>query len=272
MDNNIYPINKFNKKYKILETLGKSYTALIKKVKCNKTNNIYVAKIIYKNKIGDYIYREYNILKNIKDIKYTPILYNTYEDDKYLVLIIQMYIKPDLADYLFNNDVLCEYKVKFIIFSTLKILHNLHKNNVIHMDIKPENLMFDYNRNLNIIDFGLSSFINSADYKCNGTLYYLSPEIIIKLIKDKNQEINYVTDIWSLGITMYVLLFKKYPFFSNKKDELLNLIINHPFNNKNNSELNKLSPNAQNFLFNCLIKNYKDRPTAYSLLQHKWFI
>ena len=81
--------------------------------------------------------------------------------------------------------------------------------NICHRDLKLENILIDERNNVKIIDFGFS--VSSApDQKLKifcGTPSYMAPEIVQK--KDYN---GFATDIWSLGIILYVMLSGNYPF------------------------------------------------------------
>ena len=80
-----------------------------------------------------------------------------------------------------------------------------------HRDIKLENILFDkQNFNLKIIDFGFAVRVGGADKKLSvfcGTPSYMSPEIV-----KKQEYAGKSSDVWSLGILMFVILYGKFPF------------------------------------------------------------
>lgn len=88
----------------------------------------------------------------------------------------------------------------------MKYLHGL---NICHRDLKLENILIDERNNVKLIDFGFS-VCSSPDQKLKifcGTPSYMAPEIVQK--KDYS---GFATDIWSLGILLYVMLTGNYPF------------------------------------------------------------
>jgi len=101
----------------------------------------------------------------------------------------------------------------------LKAVLFLHHNGIIHRDLKPENIVFSDTRNyksLKLIDFGLSIQQNAKKEKRRvGTPYYMAPEMIFG---------NFVkaSDIWSIGVIMYIMVTGKQPFWGKNKDEVLN--------------------------------------------------
>jgi len=110
---------------------------------------------------------------------------------------------------------------KFLLKSLLATINYINKNGIIHSDIKPENILIEYNgssseknfliKSIKIIDYGSAFFINNTSTICSNTPEYLCPEITIgnkKFLKElKNNNLKYINciDIWSLGITFLEL-------------------------------------------------------------------
>ena len=133
-----------------------------------------------------------------------------------------------------NNEPIKERDALLIIKGITNGLYCLHRNNIIHHDIKPANILlkFDTDDALNkldlnhcsvkISDFGLAKFRASDDGSgIGGTPTYMDPIIIIDRVRDPNKTESDKTDIWSLGILSYKLLFENHPFiepyaFKNK--------------------------------------------------------
>ena len=98
-------------------------------------------------------------------------------------------------------------------------LDYLHENNIIHHDIKPENILVSKNNEVKIIDFGLARYnrlrIFTRNRFIDGTPTYMSPEQIRKRHTDKR------TDIYSYGITIYEMLTGKVPYQANDKNTIM---------------------------------------------------
>lgn len=105
------------------------------------------------------------------------------------------------------------------------ILHIVHECvGVIHRDLKPENLLVDENDRIKIADFGVSYIIeNGCDeiMSTAGSNYFFSPEICAG-ISYKGKK----SDIWALGVTLYYMFFKKYPFTATSIPILYNKVAN----------------------------------------------
>ncbi|MGB3534265.1 MAG: AAA family ATPase [Microcoleaceae cyanobacterium] len=104
------------------------------------------------------------------------------------------------------------------------ILHALHRNRVIHKDIKPANILIHpQTKKVKIIDFSISSLLPKETREIQnpnileGTLAYISPEQTGRM----NRGIDYRSDFYSLGITLYELLTGELPFQSNDPMELV---------------------------------------------------
>lgn len=99
-------------------------------------------------------------------------------------------------------------------------LHYLHQNDVVHRDIKPQNIMLDEEQNVKIIDFGTARILqHTKPTNSRGTHEYESPELIELNIAGKSG------DIWSLGTTIYELCMLTTPFRGGTEYNVNNRIV-----------------------------------------------
>ena len=111
-------------------------------------------------------------------------------------------------------------------------LHQLHQQRVIHKDIKPANILINpTTQQVKLIDFSIASLLPRETQEINnpnileGTLAYISPEQTGRM----NRGIDYRSDFYSLGVTLFELLTGKLPFFSDEPMELIHChIAKHP--------------------------------------------
>ena len=132
-----------------------------------------------------------------------------------------------------------------------------------------------------LIDFGFSVKFNNKNTYDNffcGTPSYMSPEIV-----KKNKYIPFYSDIWSLGILLYTMLYKRFPFHGNNEEELFDSIIcddveffdddDDEENNSENSidDENKVSDKAKELIVKILKKKPEERPSTEEILLDEWF-
>lgn len=165
-----------------------------------------------------------------------------------------------LRDYLNNAVCFNEDDARRIFTELTLVLKHLHENeNIIHRDLKCENVLIDNNRNIKLIDFGLASDKeNLMKTKC-GSPYYIAPEVISSDKYDRS------VDIWSLGIILYAMLMKTLPFDGKNINDLINNILN--VEPRYSNEINNL---AVDLMKKLLKKDPKERIQINDILNHPW--
>jgi serine/threonine protein kinase len=213
--------------------------------------------------------------KKCKDGCYFIIIMNYLENSISLNKLLHNYIYPTRKAL--NN-------IIFIIHHLITEIYILHTNNIVHFDIKPENILVEINNkddiiNAQLIDFGSSCVTYNC--KASGTLKYMAPEIL-RLIGSPepiiNREDAKYQDIWALGILFYRLLNNgDFPFTNNINKfnpllhELVKFYSTHTFNSSyyitnDDSKKDKNVTQSLNKMVNeMLSKNKEDRPTITEL-------
>ena len=193
-------------------------------------------------------------------------------------IIIMEKGKMDLKDFQINllkRSVLSETFLCYVAYQVLEGLKHLYRCNIIHYDIKPNNVVIDDFLNIKIIDFSTSLDIGEIKdpyikLKYRGTSFYMAPEVI------KREKINikdfHKIDLFSLGVMLYRLAFGYYPFNLSyddaDNDEKILLKLNSDFKVENNET--EFSKYFIDFL-NCLLeKNINKRININECLNHHW--
>lgn len=134
---------------------------------------------------------------------------------KEIIIFTEYVAGGELKDYILNRQIPCtESEVKKIAKSLIAAIGYIHQNNIVHRDLKLENILLNERGNpysVKIIDFGISgllSKVGGGEIIQAGTLIYSPPEIVAKKRLESNPKI----DVWSLGVILYILLTKEYPF------------------------------------------------------------
>ena len=213
------------------------------------TNELFAVKIIDKMRVKgtkyfEYLDSEVKALSKFDDphiIKFKKIKYPDSEYSNYILIIMEYCNGYSLSECLRDykkryGKPFSEEIVQYLSRQIVQGLIRIHKENIIHRDLKLDNIMVHFDNeidkiNLNmmkgtikIIDFGISKILSSSDgYATSlvGTPYYTEPEILENMKKenkDKNFHYSKEADIWSLGCICYEMIDGKKVFTENKNE------------------------------------------------------
>ncbi|MCP4132043.1 MAG: AAA family ATPase [bacterium] len=212
--------------YTILEKLDETRGSIIYRGRKENETKTYIIKELKSSsptlsEIAQFR-QEYEIIKKI-NIEGVIKTYDILEYDNNIALVLEDFDGISLKKILKDKNINLDLKLFLTIAIKLSnALGHLHKENIVHKDIKPHNILFNAaTGELKIADFGISNEItheNNEVYNpvvIEGTLVYLSPEQTGRM----NRQLDYRTDMYSLGITFYELLTGSVPFQS--KDPLM---------------------------------------------------
>ena len=161
-----------------------------------------------------------------------------------------------------------EAETREIIKSSLKALANLHQRGVIHRDIKPENLLICPNSQslVKLADFGFATYCKPGEKVSGscGSPSYVAPDILSQKPYDSK------SDLWSLGVIMFLLCFGELPFYSEDAKEQFNLIKTEDLPTELMSD-GYASPEACDLVRKLLVKSGEERLSAEEALNHPWF-
>lgn len=168
----------------------------------------------------------------------------------------------NLADVVMNC-VLSNNQIGFICKKVLNGIDFLHKNGIIHRDIKSDNILINNQGEVKISDFGFCALIREDQGKRNtmvGTPYWMAPEVV------NRQNYDQKIDIWSLGIMIIEMVDGEPPYMNETPLRALYLIAkNGTPDLKTEDGLCEL---GKDFMYKCLIYNPQERPSAEKLLSH----
>jgi len=211
-------------RYKYIKTLQTGMSNMVQVVKDNVTRCNLVVKRINKQDLTELTYlrlvREIYLLK-ILDHPYIMKILQLMETNTEVILFFKYYKNGDLLTYLWEQDDQhfdVDTSNKYIV-QLLQTCKYLSLNNIIHRDIKCENILLsdDY-EHIILTDFGFASSFNTSCYAAVGTMGYSAPEVFNKTGQYDNK-----IDIFSCGVTYYVMLIGKLPFGNNDDTILDNM-------------------------------------------------
>ncbi|MEO0933123.1 MAG: serine/threonine-protein kinase, partial [Cyanobacteria bacterium J06641_2] len=140
------------------------------------------------------------------------------------ILIMEDFGGISLHEYIKRENIISLKDILSIGLQITDILHDIHQNRVIHKDIKPANILINPETNqIKLIDFSIASLLPKETQEIKnpngleGTLAYISPEQTGRM----NRGIDYRSDFYSLGVTLYELLTHQLPFTVDDTMELI---------------------------------------------------
>ena len=259
------------KDYIIKERLGVGAFGLIYKVQKKSNNKILVLKQI---PLIDLTQKEIKNAKLESEIlssvnsPYIVKYYESFEENNYLNIVMEYCDGGDLSEFISknkSNHILLNEDLIWNIFIKILIgLAELHKNKILHRDLKTMNIFLTKNLDIKLGDFGVAKILNQSDFANTiiGTPYYLSPELCEKLpYNDKS-------DIWALGCILYELCTFNHPFDADCQASLmLKILKNQP------QRIHKsYSDNLQKLIYLILDKNQETRPSCKDILDLPYVI
>lgn len=279
----------FEKYYELGRSIGRGAFSTVQVARCRRTDKVYACKIIDKRHSA--VQRVRDEIEILMSVEHRNIvnLHEAFESDEYVFLILDHAQGGELYDQLVKKKKYREKDAKRVVYYLLKACTYLHSKNVVHRDIKLENILLDTNAsnsNIVVCDFGLAKVISqredatSSQSKCVsesdrfsmhkkralstcGSDIYISPEII------KGEGYSETVDMWSIGVCMYILLSGRVPF-SNDQGDLYKRIERGEYNLRG-KEWESISSSAKDLLSRLLQVDPDSRILGEEALGHEWF-
>ncbi|EGD77012.1 CAMK/CAMKL protein kinase [Salpingoeca rosetta] len=251
--------------YELKKTLGEGAFAKVKQA-VHRISGISVAiKIIFKDNItADYVrdnlHREGALMRQLHH-PHIIKLYEIIETEDLYCLVMELATGGEVLDYIVAHGSLSEKEVRKYCRQMVQAIDHLHKADIVHRDLKTENLLLDHNLNLKLVDFGLSNSIRdktTLETMC-GSPAYTAPELL------GGKQYGKPVDIWSIGVNMYAMLTGKLPFSSHNVTTLHAMILDQQY-----TIPDKISEECKDLLCKLLVAKPKDRISMDDLRNHPW--
>lgn len=262
---------ELREKYKIGNKLGVGAFSTVRIITHRETGEKRSLKIVHKKSMKTDEERgmaatEVSLLKSL-DHPNIVKLHEYSQDSKNFYIVTEYCSGGELFDKIVSSDCFSEKIAANYMKQILGVLCYLHKKNIVHRDVKPENLLLTDESpaaSLKLIDFGSSRRFREGEIllKKLGTPYYIAPEVLAR-------NYNHMCDLWSAGVNMYILLCGFPPFGGDDDHEIIQNVkrgtLSFP-----SPEWDNISSLAKDLIHKLLVRNPEFRISAQNALKHPW--
>ena len=258
---------------RLLDTLGKGRYGVVQLGQSIATGEMFAVKLIHRGKIDETILRqELTILRVVKDRVHSDNIVRIADifEDSLMVHIVMEYLGGgDLYHRIVRKRCFSEREAANVIRRIGTALKELHDQHIFHLDVKPENIIYESNDShspMKLADFGCSLLADHFNRDTNeivGTAGFMAPEVISKC--DYTEK----ADVYSLGVTLFIMLMGYPPFSSDSAPDLLHRTV-HDRIEYNPSDWETVSEDALLLVKNMLAKNPQERLSIREVLSFPW--
>jgi len=251
--------------YKITEFKGKGYFGVVYKGINLNTNEEVAIKVLYKENLNfKELQNELNTMKTINCENSVKYFADNDFGDPYRYYIIMEYCDCNLLEYLKGKGHLLNDEIRIIFKQLNNAFHEMRKYNIIHRDLKVDNIMMKFEKDkskytVKLADFGKS---RPVDYymSCQGNYSIMAPEVYFNSHYDEK------CDLWSVGIMLHHLYFGYLPDINYYK---FDRYINKIFENIRNSQ--HMAPSLRDLLYRLLVYDPNQRISWDEYFKHPFF-
>uniref|UniRef100_A0A671NYI3 non-specific serine/threonine protein kinase n=1 Tax=Sinocyclocheilus anshuiensis TaxID=1608454 RepID=A0A671NYI3_9TELE len=260
--------DNFESFYSEVAELGRGRFSVVKRCDQRGSKRTVAVKFVNKKLVKrDQVTHEFSILQRLQHPHLVKLL-DTFETSSSYALVLEMSDQGRLLDYIVSWGNLTEEKVAFYLRDILEALQYLHNCRIVHLDLKPENLVVDQSPSqpmVKLTDFGDAVQLNSTPYvhPLLGSPEFAPPELVL------GDPVSLSSDLWSLGVVMYVMLSGASPFLDESVEETCLNICRLDFSFPDDY-FQGVSQAARDFVCLLLRTEPSKRPPAATCLQDPW--
>ncbi|GAB4847261.1 Serine/threonine-protein kinase sapk2 [Ancistrocladus abbreviatus] len=259
-------------KYEIIKKLGSGNFGVAKLVRDKCSGDLFAVKYIERGqKIDEHVQREiinHRSLKHPNIIRFKEVLLTT----THLAIVMEYAAGGELFERICTAGRFTEDEARYYFQQLISGVSYCHSMQICHRDLKLENTLLDGSSapRLKICDFGYSksSVLHSQPKSTVGTPAYIAPEVLSRKEYDGK-----IADVWSCGVTLYVMLIGAYPFedpedprnFRKTIGRILSAHYSIP-------DYVRVSQECRHLLSRIFVANPEKRITIKEIKMHPWFL
>ncbi|XP_021369212.1 hormonally up-regulated neu tumor-associated kinase homolog [Mizuhopecten yessoensis] len=264
--------------YLLGKTIGEGSFAKVKEALHVPTGELVAIKVIDKKRAKQDSYVRKNLRREGKILQLARHpnivqLFEIMETENSYYLVTELCKGGDLMDYICQRKKLEEREAKKFIRQIVSAIEYLHRLGILHRDLKVENLLLDENRDIKIIDFGLSNTIKVSSSKDSvraqeylntqcGSPAYAVPELLGR--KKYGPQV----DVWSIGVNMYAMLTGNLPFTVDPFN--IKTLYNKMLSGQTNPLPEHVTKECRELLKRFLTPEPEKRITLDDTMKHSW--
>eukprot|EP00188_Purpureofilum_apyrenoidigerum_P006044 Plantae.Rhodophyta-Purpureofilum_apyrenoidigerum.ctg867.p1 GENE.Plantae.Rhodophyta-Purpureofilum_apyrenoidigerum.ctg867~~Plantae.Rhodophyta-Purpureofilum_apyrenoidigerum.ctg867.p1 ORF type:complete len:473 (+),score=88.87 Plantae.Rhodophyta-Purpureofilum_apyrenoidigerum.ctg867:81-1499(+) len=259
--------------YDVEEEIGSGKYSTVYRAWEKRTKLKVAVKVVWRTesdaKASSFIERERRIMQCIEHRSIIKA-YDIFDEPSKLCIVLEYMEGGVLSNVLKKEKTFSEKNASDIMRNLFIALEFLHRNNIVHRDVKPDNMLCpasSWPLDVKLADFGLSNFLDEDGHSTLnsgvGTPYYVAPEMVQK------KAYGCSVDMWSSGVLLYLLLVGKFPFKAYSKTETLKKIREGKYR-MDDKDWADISDDAKDLVSKLLVCDPKKRLTSAQALNHKW--
>nr|XP_010941849.1 serine/threonine-protein kinase SAPK10 [Elaeis guineensis] len=266
------PIMHDSDRYELVRDIGSGNFGIARLMRDKKTRELVAVKYIERGeKIDENVQREiinHRSLRHPNIIRFKEVILTP----THLAIVMEYASGGELFERICNAGRFSEDEARFFFQQLISGVSYCHSMQVCHRDLKLENTLLDGSvaPRLKICDFGYSksSVLHSQPKSTVGTPAYIAPEVLLKKEYDGK-----IADVWSCGVTLYVMLVGAYPFedpeepknFRKTIQRILGVQYSIP-------DYVHISPECRQLISRIFVGNPAMRITIPEIQNHEWFL
>ncbi|XP_054821861.1 serine/threonine-protein kinase SAPK2-like [Prosopis cineraria] len=259
-------------RYDIIKDIGSGNFGVAKLVREKRSGDLYAIKFIERGtKIDEHVQREiinHRSLKHPNIIRFKEVLLTP----THLAIVMEYAAGGELFERICNAGRFSEDEARYFFQQLISGVSYCHSMEICHRDLKLENTLLDGSAapRLKVCDFGYSksSVLHSQPKSTVGTPAYIAPEVLSRREYDGK-----VADVWSCGVTLYVMLVGAYPFedhedpknFRKTLQRILSVHYSVP-------DYVRISKECKHLLSRIFVADPEKRITIPEIKMHPWFL
>lgn len=260
--------------YTFGRTLGAGSFGLVRYARDNSTGEDVAVKIIIKKALKGNAQLVIDELQLLQELHHPHIVgfRDWFESRDKFYIVTQLATGGELFDRIVQQGRFTEHDASVVILQILEAILYLHKHNIVHRDVKPENVLYLnelQDSNVVLADFGIAKRLQGPDDKLTssaGSFGYAAPEVVQGLEHGKP------CDIWSLGVVTYTILCGYSPFRAEDVTDFIAEVRNNNAVVFHAEYWKDVSKDARRFIIKALQFDPEKRSTADELLNDSWLV